>query len=196
MDKDPILSKIKSLYTYIVGLETDDFKLPSDVKSKFNDIEDDVDVIANRISEVNQESKGRKEKLRVLTTDFDKKSADFEEVSGKFTKSEEQVTQLKDQIKSSDDKLEGYHTQQRADLKSIIESNNIVDKENITKYLSGDIKELDKMSNDDVQTNIAELNKLKDLKVFEAVTPSQTHQIVDNGKSKETKTSDLKSLYK
>jgi len=195
MDKDPILSKIKSLYTYIEGLETDDFKLPSDIKSKFNDIEDDVDVIVNRISEVNQESKGRKEKLRTNQKEFDKMS-ELEEVSGKFTQSEEKVTSLEDKIKSSDDKLEGYHTQRRADLKSLVESNNIKDKENILKYLSGDIKELDKMSNDDIESNLTELNKMKDLGVLEAVTPPQTHQPPQNGKKPEEKTSDLISLYK
>lgn len=177
MDKDTVLSKLASLIKSLEASESEDFKLSSEVRDLISDIKDDVGIMSDRLSEVNRESKGRKEKLRTITTDLDKKSTELEEVTGKFATLEEAKTSLEEKIKLSDERLTGYHSQRLGDLKSIIEQNNISEKEKIVKYLVGDIKSLDKMSSDDVEANLTELNKLRDLGVLEIeMPPNSNHQ--------------------
>lgn len=193
MDKDSILSKFNSLLSTIQSLETDDFKLPSDVVSKFTDIRGDFEIMSNRLSEVNSESKQRKEKLRILQTDFDKQSAELEEVTGKFTTLEQANTELDEKLKSSSEKLTGYHSQRKTEFKALVEQGNILEKENILKYLTGDLKKIDDMSSDDVESNMSELNKMKDLGVLDIKSPpSSQHSLkpADNEKP-----IDLASLY-
>jgi len=158
-----IKEKLDSLLKTLKGLDSDDFKLPESVVTSINDIKDDAETMSTRLKEVNNESKTRKEKLRALQTDFDKKSTELEEVSGKVTKLEEQKTAAEDKLKSSEEKLTSYHTQRRDELKSIFETNKILEKEKIIPYLVGDLKKLDDMSHEDVETNLTELTKLKDL---------------------------------
>lgn len=194
MDKDSILSKIASFKTALQALETDEFKLPSDMLGKLTDITDDVELISGSLSEANSESKDRKLKLRTQQIEFDKVSKELEEVNGKFTTLEQANTELEVKATASEGKLTGYHSQRKTEFKALVEHGNILEKENILKYLTGDLKKIDDMSSDDVETNLTELNKMKDLGVLDVkVPPSGQHSPKPPENNKIT---DLASLYK
>ena len=193
MDKDSILSKIASFKTLLQALETEDFKLPSDLLGKLTDITDDVELISSSLSNANSESKDRKLKLRENQDKFDKVSKELEEVNGKFTTLEQANTDLEAKATASEGKLTGYHSQRKTEFKALVEHGNILEKENILKYLTGDLKKIDDMSSDDVETNLTELNKMKDLGVLDVKVPPSGQHIIkppDNGK-----VVDLAGLY-
>lgn len=194
MDEDKkVLSKIALFKTAVQALEVEDFKLPSDMLGKLTDIADDVELISSSLSNANSESKDRKLKLRDQQMELDKVSKELEEVTGKFTTLEQANTELDEKLKSSDEKLTGYHSQRKTEFKALVEQGNILEKENILKYLTGDLKKIDDMSSDDIETNMSELNKMKDLGVLDIKSPpSSQHSLkpIENNKA-----SSLVSLY-